>query len=338
MVHHCIKCNGVFSSNYNLTRHLNRKYPCDMILECAICNKIFTKQYDLTNHLNKKYPCLNPQEYLNLKEKELEINSEKNVLKAKIIENKAKDNAEKNILREKEIQINIERNTIKNKELLDKVVARESQLLRLQESERLKTIRKERTPAVIQQINIDIQINNFIKNIEENCFHICDLPFEYVDTHKDMIFNNLLCDGYSDITEEQEAEIFKDLFYNNSSTDKIIKDIIIRSYNDPANQDSRSIFYFKSSDKFYAIFINDGIKILKMIDYKKDLFPILSHTVNQYLNKIVRHIPIQQIYFYANDVIDTKMFTRQKEVEFFTRTNMHDELKKYSEDIFEYPK
>lgn len=54
----CLKCDRVFSEKKNLTRHMNRKRPCDMKIQCHKCGKIFDKTQGLTRHLeDRKTPC-----------------------------------------------------------------------------------------------------------------------------------------------------------------------------------------------------------------------------------------------------------------------------------------
>jgi len=56
----CEKCGNTFSSRFNLERHLNRKTPCDPIIEkkkeldfsCIYCNREFSRKQNLRRHLN----------------------------------------------------------------------------------------------------------------------------------------------------------------------------------------------------------------------------------------------------------------------------------------------
>ena len=56
----CEKCGNTFSSKYNLERHVNRKTPCEPIIEkkreldfsCVYCNREFSRKQNLRRHMN----------------------------------------------------------------------------------------------------------------------------------------------------------------------------------------------------------------------------------------------------------------------------------------------
>ena len=54
----CNKCNKKFSSSHNLTQHMNRKIPCNIILNCVKCNKVFPTHQQLEQHTNRKTSCV----------------------------------------------------------------------------------------------------------------------------------------------------------------------------------------------------------------------------------------------------------------------------------------
>ncbi len=55
--HECIKCKRLFSNNYLLRRHLNKKTPCDVVLTCDRCLKTFKEKWLYIQHQNRKTPC-----------------------------------------------------------------------------------------------------------------------------------------------------------------------------------------------------------------------------------------------------------------------------------------
>ena len=90
----CTKCNKEFKNKYNLTKHLNKKIPCNNVIKCDNCLTIFKTNQILSNHLNRKYKCIKvdlEKEIQELKHKNeiLEIESK---YKDKIIELKDKQN------------------------------------------------------------------------------------------------------------------------------------------------------------------------------------------------------------------------------------------------------
>lgn len=46
----CVKCGKLFTTTSGLKSHLNRKTPCDQILNCNICNKTFKLQGSYDKH------------------------------------------------------------------------------------------------------------------------------------------------------------------------------------------------------------------------------------------------------------------------------------------------
>lgn len=79
MGHKCNKCDVFFKSKYNLQRHLNRKFSCNMLLsdtipkettipsvnnnECYHCHKKFTRKYDLKRHMMNNCKVAKKQTY-----------------------------------------------------------------------------------------------------------------------------------------------------------------------------------------------------------------------------------------------------------------------------------
>lgn len=53
----CEKCKRDFKLQSTLTRHLQRKKPCNVIHKCPICLKVFQKKSRLNRHLSRKNPC-----------------------------------------------------------------------------------------------------------------------------------------------------------------------------------------------------------------------------------------------------------------------------------------
>lgn len=66
----CERCHEFFQYNSYLTRHKNRKNPCNKRYKCDLCNHIFRDKYNLNTHLNKKKPCVDQTETENKNKKE----------------------------------------------------------------------------------------------------------------------------------------------------------------------------------------------------------------------------------------------------------------------------
>lgn len=54
----CEKCERTFIEERFLTKHLNRKTPCDKTFPCSKCGKVFKEERMLNNHLDRKNPCV----------------------------------------------------------------------------------------------------------------------------------------------------------------------------------------------------------------------------------------------------------------------------------------
>lgn len=53
----CHKCGRELSSRGALTKHLDRKTPCDKKLQCPLCDKEFDNYGNFKKHINQKIPC-----------------------------------------------------------------------------------------------------------------------------------------------------------------------------------------------------------------------------------------------------------------------------------------
>lgn len=120
MVFKCEICKVLFTNNYLLSKHKNRKIPCNIVFECIKCKKKLVNQYSLEKHYNKKNPCTKisnnkkPNNIKNniiilekMKEIELEIQKEKSKQKEidqkfKLELNKQKEEEQKNKKKEKQ--------------------------------------------------------------------------------------------------------------------------------------------------------------------------------------------------------------------------------------------
>lgn len=58
-MYQCVKCQKQFKNKFDLTRHYDRKKPCDqtIIHKCDNCLKEFSTKLNLTNHQNRQKPC-----------------------------------------------------------------------------------------------------------------------------------------------------------------------------------------------------------------------------------------------------------------------------------------
>lgn len=132
----CIKCNRIFTRQTHLTRHLNRKIPCDRKLECNRCRKEFTQLSNLNSHINRKNPCTIKEK--NCVDKVLELELAREITKQK----------------NKDIELAKEITKQKNKEFK-------------QEKEKTKQARLNKGKTIINIQNIFGDQYNYIHNIDE---------------------------------------------------------------------------------------------------------------------------------------------------------------------------
>jgi uncharacterized C2H2 Zn-finger protein len=80
MTFQCEKCDKLFDREEHLTRHNDRKIPCNRVLSCDRCFKDFTHKSDLTKHMSRRFLCDNKKEelllQLRIKDKELDVKKE----------------------------------------------------------------------------------------------------------------------------------------------------------------------------------------------------------------------------------------------------------------------
>ena len=93
----CILCNKNFDTKQGLNRHLNRKIPCNRVIQCDNCKNIFKTNQGLHRHINKKNPCQKKdleEENKKLKEENERLKSkqENNILNQNITNNTQNNN------------------------------------------------------------------------------------------------------------------------------------------------------------------------------------------------------------------------------------------------------
>ena len=76
--HTCKKCKATFANQGNLTKHMNRKTPCNKKAEykCNKCHKIFARKDHYESHKNRKTSCI-----LEIKDTSTTIDNEENKCK-----------------------------------------------------------------------------------------------------------------------------------------------------------------------------------------------------------------------------------------------------------------
>ncbi len=275
----CEVCHKTFAKKANLTRHLQRKDPCNIVidLQCKRCKKIFQSQFHLDRHNNRKKECaiieLNSPDHSNnrtelskektkqyeLKLKEKELDKQRELEKTKQLELKIKEK-ELEIHAQKELKL-LEIQAQKELKLLEIEALKLRNESRIKEEE-MKTERKEKTTHVINNIEtINIQ-NNFIQQI--NMTYVTDkvLCLETQNFNKtiDVIYKRK-------IDQENDFNIY--LFNNSKSIRDFISTFLKMIFNTEKFINMKCLFYNKELDKFFGIFQNPETKEVRQIDYEK---------------------------------------------------------------------
>jgi hypothetical protein len=289
----CIKCNKNFTSQYILNKHVNRKVPCTVVIQCKTCEKVFPALRDLERHNNRVTPCTQPViQYEN--KIMLEIQKDKNAEQMALNIIKAKFEAAK-------------------------------------ELELIKSARKQQTPHVINNININITINTYINNVTQ----------QYLPQSTQFV-NNVLDNGYKRyenyFTEIDSCAIKQnalDLFNDYANYQEIIRNILLVSFNE-----KKYIFYAKDLDKYFGAFIKDHIKIVKELSFTDELLPHFKRIVRYFVAQILRYVKafVKMEVPYKEDNEHTKNFLKHQALEIYQNNkyiSQDNVLKGIANQVFE---
>jgi hypothetical protein len=172
----CVDCKVNFTNAYLLSKHQNRKVPCNVIFECIRCKKLLSTQNSLEKHYNKKNPCI-------------EIQTENQLEKEKRI----------NVM----LQLQNERNDMikKSKEIESFRIKEESK----KEIELIKNTCKKQSPKIINN-NINIDIDICINYIQKN-----DMDKPSIDPNKiqQLVIEHIM----QNISDFNECKTYKFVIY-----------------------------------------------------------------------------------------------------------------------------
>lgn len=317
----CQKCNNTFISNTNLNKHLNRQTPCNEIIQCKRCDKLFKQSKELTNHMNRKFPCKiidNNAEY--------EDREKDRQLKLLLSRDKLAIKEQEMAIKQQEIQA---REIISLREVNAQMAALQAQKDMLQmtidsreNTENIKTLRKEQTVTLINNnIITNNTINNnitFVTHIENNYFNSSNICYTQITDKRIKVFDKLCHHWDDEVTIKGERNIFINMFLRCKTTRELLYTILMKSYNDPQNNIMPSIFYSKICNLYYGIQINNEKKILRVLDYNKDLYSEIIDTVQQYAEKFILHVN----YLKIDDLDDPNhynIFNRYNEIKAYKR-------------------
>jgi hypothetical protein len=284
----CIKCNKNFKSEYLLNKHINRKYPCDIIFNCEKCNSIFKDKRTLDLHLNRKTLCtkkiIKPEaeiileiEKLKLYKKEKEYQHEKEMLELK----KENEVAKLEILNKIKLQ-GKEKFWQHEKEIIE--LKKQAALEKISLSEKLKTERKEKTVTHINNIHIENKIQNTIQNnikLEQNFIqHVTNLYGENPNVIS-------IEDATSNLVTLMEKNPFltMEIYDSFNSDDDLIVKLLERIYSNP---NTKQIVYQDELDAYYIVLLVDDKLKIKKVNFVNDIDSKLKDALKSLLDALYR--------------------------------------------------
>lgn len=306
MSNRCKTCKKIFSSKYNLEKHLNKQIPCGEFLQCNMCKKTFKIVRDLNNHMNRKNPCKPIAETKVNTEKELMLKLE--IEKIKITEKKlevemGKIEVEKERLafKKQESDRKLERDRIKENIELEKIVARNAlEREKIAARDALEDKKMERKKNTVADINNNIKnnihitnITNITNNIENKYFGINKLTINDLQYIENMHMDQFIYDPDVDTPDDlkRQHDLLKEIYTKSSNDISYCKNILTHFYNNPNSQENRCIFYNRKEDIFFGITVIDGEKKVTELEFDTDIKPQFINTVKRLLDILAKRIP-----------------------------------------------
>lgn len=322
----CINCNKVFTSTYNYDRHINRKTPCNMLLQCVRCDKIFKYQREFDTHTNRKFPCkMTPdnimrEEHEKDRKLQIQLSEEKNKVLLAIADEKIKIANEKNKIkkiqetnnidkianREKEIEaretnlklkiqfdINLQQAKSESRELLLKLkIQYDTDSRQAKAESRLVIVQESERLKLERKKNTASVINTNILKINISIY-TDSIKLKYAKSKLCFSNTHLFIEKmFNDLcVEDKETRKLRFLyfFHHSTNTPKLVQDIIERNFKNPEYPKARNIFYNYNDKKYYVMYINDGEKRVDEIDYETKLREMFTNTIRIYFVEIKKY-------------------------------------------------
>lgn len=326
----CNKCNTVFNTEHNLTRHINKIIPCIVTIQCTRCLKMFPKLQNLVRHNDRKFPCKiskippgDPIEFsvndLSELSTQLQIAVEKTKKSEIVARSKLDIEAKKseNIESKKNSKLILIQEVSKRKEL---------QLASVKEIEILKTTRKEQTAKIINN-NVKLSIlNNYIEEYTTKYLEV-----NYVAACQKDIEENLIESIMDNFSYGRATYLFK-----NHAIKEIIEIILMFYFNNEHYPNLHSIYYIRELDKFLAIIKHSNSKEIKEVDFDLEIFPFIKDILYQVFDKMLTYNSnIRNIFSF--DDTDIEFIEKYNNLVIFARIlcKNQTDIKKYAKFIFD---
>lgn len=270
MIYSCEKCSKVFKSNYLLDKHLNRKTPCDIILQCSKCNKMFATTRLLTNHLDRKTSCMVAIIDINLSKLELKLEIEKE----KTLQISEKALMQTDLINKRAIA----QADLISKRLSAKIFTKDKDL----EKEYLKTKRKEITAQIVnEKILADRKLAeykhlDYLRIKEEEAF-------KYVESRiltNEVVFDiNELSHLLMHLIRNNILDV-KKVFEEFTTIEECSTALLQVIFNNDEYPQFKSLFYFLEIDKYFIIKLINGIKKASLVNFN-NIVPDITNLLLQ---------------------------------------------------------
>jgi hypothetical protein len=147
--------------------------------------------------------------------------------------------------------------------------------------------------------------------------------------------NTIECD------ENKSARFLVNIFNSHDTCNGIMDHILRMSYNNIGRDDKRCIWYIKDPNYYFAGTIENNEKSVKLIDFDRDLFPILKSILSTTLVKITNAAGkyVKMTCDYGNEK-NQDDFLKHKNLLYYQRDVLPfvaclDDIKKISDKVFE---
>lgn len=268
----CKKCKKYFSNSYNYEKHINRKNPCDEILQCNKCKKVFTIFQHLESHMKRKTPCVVEKiEEPVVEEETKSLQKQKIEIEKLKIEVRLKELETKFLLQEK-IEKSRE-NTAKSRKELIKLKKKTN----INSNNNSNNVNSNNNVSYAQN-KINIITNNVVNYITENYKYnktIEDLPKRYEFISKEL-------KGH---LYPKSREMVKDIYENPDGFEKTLL-----TYCHPSKS-AQCLFYIEELEKFFGIYKNGSCDIkVKEVKVRKEILPNLNEFLLSSLKYVYNNI------------------------------------------------
>jgi hypothetical protein len=283
MSFNCNKCKRGFKSQYLLNKHTNRAFLCDTIFQCSECGQVFATNVILTQHKNRKTSCSSKEitdqiqlqiKQLSIKEQELRLEEQERKFNHEVKMDKIRKqqelklNHEVGMIELKKQELQLEQQERKFKHEVEMVELRKQAFIEKQAY--IKNIKADRKKMAII---INITTNNYKQYIYDN----------YKDNDDMSTLQQTMETGYQNMISDKSGKIMLHLYNerNNDKQEQLVNNIFAYCFSNPTSQ---CLFYNKELVKFYGIYRELEVNMVKEVEFYDKLLPILAECIVKFID------------------------------------------------------